>query len=75
MKELLTRWWEGTYVPPPPNHPNSPFFLISPGTYKLHWTAKAAHVAKTFLDEALAVVLQRDACDGRVGDRGYETLR
>jgi hypothetical protein len=48
MKELLKRWWEGTYVPPPPDYPNSRFVFISPGTYKHHWTAKAAHVAKNF---------------------------
>lgn len=49
MKEFLKRWWQGTYVPPPPNEPHSGVFFVMPGTYKLHWTAKAAHAVLGFL--------------------------
>lgn len=48
MKKALNKWWEGTYVPPPKNDPNSSLFFIGPGTYELHWTSKAAHAVKHF---------------------------
>jgi hypothetical protein len=48
MKEILKRWWQGTYEPPPPNDPSSAVFFLSPGTYKLHWSSKAAHVVADF---------------------------
>ena len=35
-------------MPPPPNDPYSGFIFISPGTYKLHWSSTAAHMALDF---------------------------
>jgi len=48
MKEILKRWWQGTYVPPAPNDPHSSVVVISPGTYRLHWSSRAAHVICEF---------------------------
>jgi len=48
MKETLKGWWKGTYVPPPPNDPNSAVVFFSPGSYQLHWSSKAAHVVADF---------------------------
>jgi hypothetical protein len=41
MREILKRWWQGTYEPPPRD-------LFMMGHYKLHWSAKAAHVLADF---------------------------
>jgi len=48
MNGILKHWWQGAYVPPPPNDPYSGFIFISPGTYKLHWSSRAAHMALDF---------------------------
>jgi hypothetical protein len=48
MKEFLKRWWQGTYVPAPPNDPYSGVIFMSLGTYELHWTAKVAHMIADF---------------------------
>jgi hypothetical protein len=41
MKEILKRWWQGTYVPAPPG-------IIMIGDYERHWTSKTAHVIADF---------------------------
>lgn len=43
MKEILKRWWQGTYVSPP----RDPLVFML-GHYELHWSSKAAHVIRDF---------------------------
>jgi hypothetical protein len=43
MKELLKRWWEGTYVPP--KYDPS---IMRMGNYERDWSSKAAHAAMDF---------------------------
>jgi hypothetical protein len=46
MKDILKRWWQGTYVPPE-NDPDSGLVFML-GSDKLHWSSKAAHTAFDF---------------------------
>jgi hypothetical protein len=32
--EKIKTWYRGKYIPPPPNDPDSPLFIISPGHYE-----------------------------------------
>ncbi len=40
LRERITDWYRGTYVPPPPNDPNSLLVIISSGHYKQPLLAK-----------------------------------
>jgi hypothetical protein len=46
MKEILRKWWEGTYVPPD-NDPNSAF-VFTMGDHEKHWSSRAAHLVADF---------------------------
>lgn len=46
MKALLKRWWDGEYVPPQ-NDPYSTLIMMQ-GSYRKHWSSKAAHVGAEF---------------------------
>jgi hypothetical protein len=39
--EKLKKWYEGVYVPPPPNDPHSYIQFVSPGDYDRPWLARA----------------------------------
>lgn len=41
MREILKKWWQGTYVPARPR-------TIAIGTYKLHWSSKVVHIIADF---------------------------
>lgn len=41
VKQRVLDWYEGTYVPPPPNEPGSPIIFISAGHYEQPPLAKA----------------------------------
>ena len=38
--ERLREWYRGQYIPPPPNEPDSPIVVISPGHYEKPMLAK-----------------------------------
>ncbi len=40
LRQRLRDWYRGKYVPPPPNYPDSPVFIIPPGHYKQSLFAK-----------------------------------
>ena len=40
MLEWLREWYRGQYIPPPPNDPNSPIVVISPGHFEKPLLAK-----------------------------------
>ena len=40
IKRHWKEWYQGKYVPPPPNDPNSPIVRISPGHYEKPLLAK-----------------------------------
>ena len=48
MSNFLRDWWQGTYIPPPDNDPDSSIVFISPGHYERHWSARFASWAMTF---------------------------
>lgn len=44
----IKNWWQGEYIPPPPDNPNSPFVVISAGSYRRHWTARTVRALGAF---------------------------
>ena len=40
LRQRLRDWYRGKYVPPPPNYPDSPLFVLSPGHYEQSLFAK-----------------------------------
>lgn len=48
LRKWITDWWEGEYVPPPPNDPHSSIVFISIGFYRRHWTARAVSASADF---------------------------
>jgi hypothetical protein len=47
MRKTILKWWEGEHVLPR-NDPSSVVVFLSLGTYKRHWTSRAAHSAVEF---------------------------
>jgi len=48
IAEKLREWYQGEYIPPPENDPNSPIFRISPGHYEKPFLAKCIKVCGNF---------------------------
>lgn len=48
LSKRVRQWWDGEYVPPPPNDPNSPIVFLSLGHYRRHWTSRTAHAVVDF---------------------------
>jgi hypothetical protein len=48
LAERIRSWYRGTYVPPPPNHPDSLFVIISPGHYEQPVLARLLGIAGLF---------------------------
>jgi hypothetical protein len=46
--QKIKTWYRGKYVPPPPNDPDSPIFIISPGHYEQPAFAKFLRVVGRF---------------------------
>jgi hypothetical protein len=46
--KTLDDWWQGEFIPLPPNDPNSSFIIFSLGDYCRHWTSRFAHVVVDF---------------------------
>ena len=42
MRDAIKQWWEGE-LETHRNDPNSDLFIIGPGSYRRHWTARVAH--------------------------------
>lgn len=49
IKQRVQDWYQGTYVPPPPNDPDSQIVFISSGYYEQPPLAKALRAMVTFL--------------------------
>ena len=48
IRQRLQEWYQGTYVPPPPNDPDSHVVFISPGHYEQTPLAKAVKLLGAF---------------------------
>lgn len=44
----IKNWWQGEYVPPPPNDPNSAVVFLTLGFYRRHWSARTVSALVTF---------------------------
>jgi hypothetical protein len=42
LKDRIETWYQGKYIPPPENVPDSPFIVLSPGHYEKSTGAKIA---------------------------------
>lgn len=51
LRERIAKWYQGTYVPPPPNDLNSSLVLISAGHYEQPALAKVLHRLAIFWDD------------------------
>lgn len=49
LREKIKRWWQGEYIPPPRDNPNSPVIIVSIGFYRRHWTARAVSAIFAFV--------------------------
>ena len=48
LAERIRDWYRGTYVPPPPNDPDSPIVIISIGHYEQPLLAKLLGISGRF---------------------------
>lgn len=44
----IKEWYQGEYIPPPPNDPDSPVVFISPGHYEQPLLAKVLRILGHF---------------------------
>lgn len=64
LKERLTRWYQGEFVPFQ-NEPHSRVLLIG-GTYRRHWTARVLRSAIEFLKRKEVIVALFGALAGAI---------